>query len=57
MNQELGTTVLISSHNLNFIADISTRILLLEKGQLAKDLPNHDGSATSELNAYFTREE
>ena len=57
INQEIGTTVLISSHNLNFIADISTRILLLEKGQLVKDLPNHDGSATSELNAYFTREE
>ena len=57
MNQELGTTVLISSHNLNFIADISTRILLLEKGLLVKDLPNHDGSATSELNAYFNRGE
>ena len=56
-NQELGTTVLISSHNLNFIADISTRILLLEKGLLVKDLPNHDGSATSELNAYFNRGE
>lgn len=54
MNQELGTTVLISSHNLNFIADISTRILLLEKGKVIKDLPNHDGSATTELNEYFT---
>ena len=54
MNRDLGTTVLISSHNLNFIADISTRILLLEKGKLIKDLPNHDGSATAELNTYFT---
>ncbi len=53
MNQDLGTTVLISSHNLNFIADISTRVLLLEKGKLVKDIQNTDGSATTELNAYF----
>ena len=42
-----------SSHNLNFIADISTRILLLEKGKLVKDLPNADGAAIAELNEYF----
>ena len=55
MNRQLGTTVLISSHNLSFIADISTRILLLEKGRLAKDLPNREGSATAELNDYFQK--
>ena len=51
--KEQGTTVIISSHNLNFIADISTRILLLEKGKLVKDLPNADGAAIAELNEYF----
>ncbi len=51
--KELGTTVLISSHNLNFIADISSRILLLEKGKLVKDLANTDGAAIAELNSYF----
>ncbi|MBQ7442481.1 MAG: ABC transporter ATP-binding protein [Bacteroidaceae bacterium] len=56
MCRELGTTVLISSHNLSFVADISTRILLLERGRLIKDLPNDGGSATAELNTYFTAE-
>ena len=51
--KEQGTTVIISSHNLNFVADISTRILLLEKGKLVKDLPNADGAAIAELNEYF----
>ena len=51
--KERGTTVIISSHNLNFVADISTRILLLEKGKLVKDLANADGAAIAELNEYF----
>lgn len=36
--KEQGTTVIISSHNLNFVADISSRILLLEKGKLVKPI-------------------
>ncbi len=56
MNRELGTTVLISSHNLSFVSDISTRILLLEKGRLIKDLPNSAGSAIAALNDYFNAE-
>ncbi len=56
MNREHGTTVLISSHNLNFVSDISTRILLLEKGHVIKDLSNTEGSATQELNEYFNAE-
>lgn len=51
--KEMGTTVIISSHNLNFISDISTRILLLEKGKLMKDLGNENGAAIQELNEYF----
>ena len=56
MNRELGTTVIISSHNLSFVSDISSRILLLEKGLLIKDLPNREGSAIEELNDYFNAE-
>ncbi len=56
MNQRLGTTTIISSHNLSFVSDISTRILLLEKGKLIKDLPNNEKSAISELNDYFNAE-
>ena len=57
MNRELGTTVIISSHNLSFVSEISTRILLLEKGRIIKDLSNHDGSATKELEDYFNTAE
>jgi ABC-2 type transport system ATP-binding protein len=53
MNRDLGTTVLISSHNLNFVSEISSRILLLEKGELVKDLNNQDGIAEKELTDYF----
>ena len=52
-NRQLGSTVLISSHNLSFISDISTRILLLEKGLLIKDLNNREGGAAAEVDEYF----
>lgn len=52
MNQENGTTTLISSHNLNYTTDISTRVILLEKGVIAKDLINSE-EAIRELNDYF----
>ncbi len=53
MNKELGATVLISSHNLNFISEISDRVLLMEKGSIVKDLLCISGSAEQELQAYF----
>lgn len=46
-------TILISSHNLQHTIDISTRVALLEYGHIIKDLPNVDGSAERELEAYF----
>lgn len=52
-NHETGATILISSHNLQHTVDISTRIVLLEKGQIIRDLPNTDGSARTELENYF----
>lgn len=53
LNERLGTTVIISSHNLNYITDVTTRILLLEKGYIVKDIANEAGSAFDELNHYF----
>lgn len=53
MRAKLGTTVVISSHNLSFVSDISKRILLLEKGVILKDLPNDNSGTLDELNAYF----
>jgi ABC-2 type transport system ATP-binding protein len=55
-NHETGATILISSHNLQHTIDISTRITLLEKGQIIKDLSNADGSAKTELENYFDTE-
>lgn len=52
-NRETGATILISSHNLAHTIDISTRIALLEKGQIIRDLPNGEGSARTELETYF----
>jgi ABC-2 type transport system ATP-binding protein len=52
-NRETGATILISSHNLAHTIDISTRIALLEKGQIIRDLPNTEGSARTELETYF----
>lgn len=55
-NRAFGTTTIISSHNLSFVSDISSRILLLEKGEVIKDLPNADGSAIAQLEDYFQTE-
>jgi len=54
--RETGATILISSHNLQHTVDISTRIALLEHGQIIRDLPNHEGSASAELQEYFNAE-
>ena len=51
-----AATILISSHNLQHTVDISTRIALLEHGQIIRDLPNHEGSASAELQEYFNAE-
>ena len=53
MNQELGTTVLVSSHNLNSINDICDRILLLDKGRILLDKAHVPGETDAELEAYF----
>lgn len=55
-NKETGATILVSSHNLAHTIDISTRIALLEKGQIIRDLPNENGSAKTELEHYFDTE-
>lgn len=53
MNRDLGTTCLVSSHNLNSINDLCNRILLLEKGKLIMDKIHVPGSTDPELEAYF----
>ena len=55
-SQETGSTIIISSHNLQHTIDISSRIALLEHGVIIRDLPNKEGSAAPELEAYFGAE-
>ena len=55
-SENTGATILISSHNLQHTVDISTRIALLEKGHIIRDIDNTNGAATQELNDYFETE-
>jgi ABC-2 type transport system ATP-binding protein len=52
LNKELNTTVLISSHNLNYTTEISNRLILLEKGFVKLDKRNSP-EAIEDLNNYF----
>jgi ABC-2 type transport system ATP-binding protein len=54
--RQTHATIIISSHNLQHTIDISTRIALLEHGQIIRDLPNSEGSAAQELQEYFGAE-
>lgn len=53
MNRELGTTVVVSSHNLASINDICSRIILLDKGNVKMDKVHEPGSVDRELEEYF----
>jgi ABC-2 type transport system ATP-binding protein len=48
-----GTTMLISSHDLNHVTEISERIVVLEKGDMVKDIATSE-TILRELESYFT---
>lgn len=52
-NESTGSTILISSHNLNHTTDICPRIALLENGKIIRDIQNVDRSAEKDLEDYF----
>jgi len=54
-NTQFGTTILISSHNLNYIHDVSSRILLMEQGVIIKDKKNSVEENISEIYNYFAK--
>jgi ABC-2 type transport system ATP-binding protein len=51
--EDTKATIIISSHNLQHTMDISTRIALLEKGQIIRDLSDVNSEAQHELEDYF----
>jgi len=52
LNKNKPMTILISSHDLNHITEVCTRILLMEKGLIIKDLQTSSDTLT-ELGDYF----
>lgn len=51
-----NATILISSHNLQHTTDISTRIALMEKGHIIRNLNNDNEEAKQELITYFEQQ-
>ena len=47
-----GTTLLISSHDLNHVTEICERIVVLEKGTIVKDITTSE-TILAELESYF----
>ena len=53
--QQTGATILVSSHNLLHTIEISTRIALMEKGHIIRDITSVDESSKEDLENYFDR--
>ena len=52
LNSQYETTIIISSHNIKHVVDVSSRIILMEKGKIIKDT-NDMEKVKSELQHYF----
>lgn len=53
IQEKTGVTLLISSHDLNHIIEVCKRIVILEKGNVVKDLTTNEDTL-NELEAYFS---
>ncbi len=51
--QQKEKTLLISSHDLDHVADVCSRIVILEKGEIVRDVEKTD-STLAELEEFFT---
>ncbi len=51
-SRDLGTTLLVSSHDLRHVTEVCSRILLIEAGQIVRDTPTSPESLPA-LEAYF----
>ncbi|WP_370477451.1 ABC transporter ATP-binding protein [Tamlana flava] len=51
--QKQGVTVLVSSHDLLHVTDVCDRIVVLEKGEIVKDLATNEATL-KELEAHFS---
>ena len=55
INQDLGCSIFVSSHDLLHVSELCQRILILNKGELAKDA-NRGEISLDALRAFFTEE-
>ncbi|MHA7942494.1 ABC transporter ATP-binding protein [Formosa sp. 3Alg 14/1] len=53
--EQKGVTVLVSSHDLMHVTDVCERIVVLQKGEIIKDIAT-SGETLKELEAYFASE-
>lgn len=49
LNDKLNTTIIISSHNIEQIANLASRIILLDNGHIIKDFKNDKDYSVSQL--------
>ena len=54
LNYEGNCTMIISSHNLNFISDMCNRIILLDKGRIIMDLCNTEDDIKKIEDFFYT---
>lgn len=54
-NKKTAATIIISSHDLSNITEISNRIVVIEKGSIIRDMQNDD-STFHDLEEYFSME-
>ena len=52
LNQECGTTVIVSSHDLLHVTDICNRVAILELGKIVRDMPTSEATL-KDLQQYF----
>lgn len=55
INQDLGCSIFVSSHDLLHVSELCQRILILNKGELVKDA-NREEISLDTLRAFFTEE-
>lgn len=53
LNKDYGTTIIVSSHNLDHMTKLSSRIVVLEKGLLIQDIKTVNSESITWLEDYF----
>lgn len=53
LNKQQDTTIIVSSHNLQLVIDISSRIILMDKGFIIRDIQCINQKEKDEINSFF----